>query len=776
MKLLHTFFVSCILVAGLSLQAQVISKNLSVQQADSLIKARANDASFVVLDIRTDMERAGGYLENSVFVNFLIKQGKDKMWKLDRNKAYLIYCRSGKRSKWALDLMKEKGFKEVYNMLGGIKAWKAAGLKVGQEVKKSRRQEVVQEGKKGKGEEEIINRFFEPLLTVPEGVQVLQTSSHNKTGQNWDEYWPQYVDNNGEEVIFDVAGPGCIKQMWGTNFDPEGIIKFYFDGEKEPQYQCRIIDFYKGNADFLDGKETLVSYERRGKWGDAPFAGNSFLPIPFNKHLKVAIQGVAHFYHIIYEKYPLHNQDNNIKFASTDNDIGSLTSIIYNLDKLWYDTSDYEEYTFVMKEPLKPGESVPLFKDSLSGGVIREVIIEGDGSEDFFREVYIRMKWDSAGRYQVMAPIGIFFGSANKSDSMSSLPLEVIPLPDGRARLVCRFPMPYTKAAEINLLNWSTKTFVEAHITLKIDRKSSAISNPDMTYFTTLYNEGETIYGHDWLLFEGAGSGWYVGTVQSMRQQHYCEGDEHFYIDGALSPQINGTGSEDYYLACFWPNNDFDTPFGCVVGDIGIEGGGYYFNSYEVPSCYSRYHLEAPIPFYSGISAKIQHGGLSHIISQYRSVSFVYINPKIRLKQTDYIDVGNTVSESGHRYKSTKSKYVENMQIHPEGDFFESTLTENGRVHGGGVITYTAAIDPANKGVRLRRLLDQVVPRQKAEVFVDGKSAGTWYLGYENEHLRAYEQDFDIHPDLTRGKSSIKVRLVIDGNFSDLNYTVYSFL
>jgi hypothetical protein len=435
-----------------------------------------------------------------------------------------------------------------------------------------------------------------------------------------------------------------------------------------------------------------------------------------------------------------------------------------------------EEYYYTLPEPLYPGTSVPLFQDSLAGGIIREIIIEGDGSEDYFRDAYIRMKWDSAFRYQVMAPVGIFFGSANRADTMRSLPLEVTPLPDGRARLVCRFPMPYSRSAEINLLNRSHKTFAEAKISIKIERDTEFDPAKDGTYFTTMYNEGETVYAHDWLLYEGAGSGWYAGTVQSMMQAHYCEGDEHFYIDGAISPQINGTGSEDYYLACFWPNNDFDTPFGCVVGDIGIEGGGYYFNSYEVPSCYSRFHLEAPIPFYSGISAKIQHGGLSHIISQYRSLSYIYINPKIRLKMTDYIDVGNSQSESSHKYRSTGTTQEVSLVMNPEGDFFESLLTEDGKYHAEGEISLTIAIDPANKGVRIRRLLDQKVPRQQADVYVDGKFAGTWYWGYENEHLRAYEQDFDINPELCRGKKSLKIKLDVKGQFTDFNYTAFSFV
>jgi len=133
MKLFRTILISCFLLAGLALQAQVINTSITTQQADSLIKVRVNDPSFVVLDIRTDMEFASGHLENVVQINFLERRGKKKIWMLDRNKAYLIYCRSGRRSKSALDMMKDKKFKEVYNMLGGIKAWTKEGYYVAKE-------------------------------------------------------------------------------------------------------------------------------------------------------------------------------------------------------------------------------------------------------------------------------------------------------------------------------------------------------------------------------------------------------------------------------------------------------------------------------------------------------------------------------------------------------------------------------------------------------------------------------------------------------------------
>ncbi len=593
-------------------------------------------------------------------------------------------------------------------------------------------------------------RFFETLLRIPEAVQVLQASSHNKTGLNGDEDWPQYVDANGEEVIFDAAGPGCVKSMWGTNFDPDALIRFYFDGEKNPRYQTGIVDFYKGALP--EFPQPLVSYERRGRYGDIPYAGNSFVPIPFEKSLKITVKGKAHFYHILYEKYPYPAPVRS--FSGGEKRDHLLAAFSHNVDVR---NQDLERIEFTMEKGLESGGTVVLFSAERKAGIIREIVLEGDGSEDFFQRARLRMRWDSAHRFQVVAPVGLFFGTAVKADDMRSLPLDVEKLADGRVRLRCRFPMPFWKDAEIQVVNLSQRKL--GPITALISVGTNSVPEDQGTYFTTMVHEGETTYGHDWLFYDGRGSGWYAGTVQSMQYEHYCEGDEHFTLDDAVSPQINGTGSEDYYLACFWPNLDFDLPFGCVSGDVAVEGGGYLSGFYDRPSSYSRFHLEAPIPFYAGISAKIQHGGLSQILSLYRSLAFVYIRRRPRLVLTDTLDVGNAGSEKAHGYGASGRAPVETLQARPEGDFFETSEEEDGRYHDGGTIRITFSVDPANKGVRIRRLLDQDVPCQGADVYVDGTFAGTWYWGYRNEHLRWFEQDFDIHPRFTEGKESLEIRL-----------------
>jgi len=48
---------------------------------------------------------------------------EDKLHKLDKNKIYLVYCRSGARSSIAAGILRSHGFNHVINMVGGISSW-----------------------------------------------------------------------------------------------------------------------------------------------------------------------------------------------------------------------------------------------------------------------------------------------------------------------------------------------------------------------------------------------------------------------------------------------------------------------------------------------------------------------------------------------------------------------------------------------------------------------------------------------------------------------------
>ncbi|MDA2920014.1 rhodanese-like domain-containing protein [Desulfobacterota bacterium AH_259_B03_O07] len=107
-------------------QIQTI-KNITPQEANLLIQENKDNANIVILDVRTPEEYSEEHIENAVNINFYSETFKEELNNLDKNKIYIAHCRSGGRSSKTLDLMKELGFKEAYNM-GGIIQWKKGGF------------------------------------------------------------------------------------------------------------------------------------------------------------------------------------------------------------------------------------------------------------------------------------------------------------------------------------------------------------------------------------------------------------------------------------------------------------------------------------------------------------------------------------------------------------------------------------------------------------------------------------------------------------------------
>lgn len=97
-------------------------KIVSPSEANEIINKTNN---IVILDVRTEMEHNyEGMIENSISMDFLKPRVfKREISKLDKNTPYLLYCSIGKLSVKAGEYMKEEGFKEIYVLDGGLKAW-----------------------------------------------------------------------------------------------------------------------------------------------------------------------------------------------------------------------------------------------------------------------------------------------------------------------------------------------------------------------------------------------------------------------------------------------------------------------------------------------------------------------------------------------------------------------------------------------------------------------------------------------------------------------------
>jgi rhodanese-related sulfurtransferase len=98
------------------------------KDAFELIQQNKGNPNFVLIDIRTPEEFMSGYIEGAVNINYHDNDFIEKLDKLDKNKTYLIYCRTGRRSSDTLNVMKRLKFNEVYRILGDIVRWKAEKL------------------------------------------------------------------------------------------------------------------------------------------------------------------------------------------------------------------------------------------------------------------------------------------------------------------------------------------------------------------------------------------------------------------------------------------------------------------------------------------------------------------------------------------------------------------------------------------------------------------------------------------------------------------------
>ncbi len=102
-----------------------IIEDITPQEAFTLIQ---NNPDFVIIDVRTPGEFAEGHIENAINLDYYSETFRDELDKRDKNKTYIIYCRSGGRSGNALTIMDGLNFGEVYNVLGGMNSWKAEEL------------------------------------------------------------------------------------------------------------------------------------------------------------------------------------------------------------------------------------------------------------------------------------------------------------------------------------------------------------------------------------------------------------------------------------------------------------------------------------------------------------------------------------------------------------------------------------------------------------------------------------------------------------------------
>ena len=418
----------------------------------------------------------------------------------------------------------------------------------------------------------------------------------------------------------------------------------------------------------------------------------------------------------------------------------------------------------------------------------------------------LRVTWDGRATPSIDAPVSLFFGAGslyNRSSRellVGAFPVN-IRFAGGAVTFAVYFPMPFFHSAHVEL---ATTGAAVAAVGWKARTQPYRDPTNWAGYFhATYFDQGMPTPGVDLVLLdttrtEGGGDwcGNFVGTSFTFSDRAVSstlEGDPRFFFDDSQTPQVQGTGTEEWGGGGdYWGGLTTTLPF--YGHPVGAPDVAHAANAEDQIESVYRFLLADLMPFGRNARVQFEHGGVDDSTEHYRTLAYWYGLPGACLVPTDSLHVGDADDERAHGYTSPDASPVDTVTSRYEWgvDHVGTTevypaTTDTGR-HTTGTTELSLAIDPKNYGVMLRRKLDYSFPDQQAEVWVEGDGngdsgfvhAGTWYTAgsntcvysnpagetdpfspvVEQSNRRWRDDEFLIARSLTEGRSSLRVRFV----------------
>ena len=111
--------------------AKAAEESIAEVIAPAVFKEKLQEkTNALLIDIRTPGEIANGHIPNASFIDFNGGKFEEEIGALDKEQPIFLYCASGGRSGRALKMMKKLGFKEIYDLDGGMRDWTSEGMEV----------------------------------------------------------------------------------------------------------------------------------------------------------------------------------------------------------------------------------------------------------------------------------------------------------------------------------------------------------------------------------------------------------------------------------------------------------------------------------------------------------------------------------------------------------------------------------------------------------------------------------------------------------------------
>ena len=125
LKITILLFVTTFITSCQGQNSKAVVQNLDVKNYAEKLEKTQNPQ---LIDVRTPQEFASEKINDAKNINWNGTDFVAQVEKLDKSKPVFVYCKVGGRSAQAADKLAELGFKEIYNLNGGIMKWNASGM------------------------------------------------------------------------------------------------------------------------------------------------------------------------------------------------------------------------------------------------------------------------------------------------------------------------------------------------------------------------------------------------------------------------------------------------------------------------------------------------------------------------------------------------------------------------------------------------------------------------------------------------------------------------
>ncbi|MDD4631787.1 MAG: DUF2961 domain-containing protein [Proteiniphilum sp.] len=460
-----------------------------------------------------------------------------------------------------------------------------------------------------------------------------QESSYDRTGGNNDGFSGQYsyIRKEGNNLVLaDFTGPGVVNRIW-TPTPTSDTLLFFFDGEDNPRLKICFMDLFSGKV--YPFVKPVVGNEIGGYY--------SYIPIPFQKSLKIVFQGD----HLMFHQIQYRNLPGKKVESWTGEFSPSDKNLLSEVATLWADiTPSVKNYNAGLSEggrmvektlTLQPGEEVSFFEKDGGGRIVGFEIDGGTAFEGIYKDVLLSASWDKEKIEAIYAPVADFFGYAYGKPAMRSILM-------GRQATTnyCYLPMPFDRSASMKLI-YKMREGVQQNpltVTTRVYYNDNGRNPKSEGKLYSLWRRGKPELGEFYTFLEARGKGHYVGTIHSAQGLRpgmtlFFEGDDSTFVDGKM--RMHGTGSEDYYNGGWYALLD--------RWDRGISMPIHGSLDYSLPMNRTggyRFFLSDKLSFESEIFHGMEHGEVGNNFPvDYTSIAFYYTDrpPKERMEPVEIL-------------------------------------------------------------------------------------------------------------------------------------------